>query len=150
MGQLDTIFRVTEKEEMEKAKRLGKSSKQFYEEKEMAAQYKEQKKNEGIDTEVSKVDKMKSMLKSSELNITEKSGDGFTALEVSHKADSPDPRVGGTRITFDSRLDKISEATETSELDAFRKIKAEQKQRKPVTELERSTEMVQQLLEEQA
>ncbi len=42
-------------------------------------------------------------------------------------AESPDPRVGGTKIIFDSRLSEISE---TSQLDAFIKVKQQEKQKK--------------------
>jgi hypothetical protein len=73
-----------------------------------------------------------------ELKVKETKGEGFTTLEVSHKSDSPDPRVGGTKIIFDSRLDKVASNQET-ELDAYLKVKQQEKERKqkPITELDK-------------
>jgi len=57
-----------------------------------------------------------------ELKVKETKGDGYTTLEVSHKNESPDPRVGGTKIIFDSRLDSVAKNSET-ELEAYLKVK---------------------------
>jgi len=46
-----------------------------------------------------------------ELKVKETKGDGFSTLEVSHKSESPDPRVGGTKIIFDTRLDGVAKQT---------------------------------------
>ena len=46
------------------------------------------------------------------MSVKEVVGDGYSQVEVSHKADSLDPRVGGTKIIFDSRLDDVHNATE--------------------------------------
>ena len=35
-------------------------------------------------------------------------GGTFEQVQVSQAADNPDPRVGGSRIIFDSRLDKFT------------------------------------------
>jgi len=64
----------------------------------------------------------------------ETSGDGFSTIEISHKSESNDPRVGGTKIIFDSRLDN-PDREETAELDAF--LKAKKNEKKPKTELEK-------------
>lgn len=59
--------------------------------------------------------------------VAEVKGDGFSQTTISQKADSPDPRVGGTKIIFDTRLANITQSSETSQIDAFMKVKAEQK-----------------------
>lgn len=69
-------------------------------------------------------------------------------MEISHKSDSPDPRVGGTKIIFDSRFDKITEQSKTADLDAFIKAKQE-KSHRPKTELEIQKETLQRLMEEE-
>ena len=69
-------------------------------------------------------DKGKQVLKQSkDTTITSHSGQDYSAIEVSHPSESNDPRVGGTKITFDSRLDKISDGEKTSELEAYIKVK---------------------------
>jgi hypothetical protein len=45
------------------------------------------------------------------MEVKEVVGDGFSQVEISHKSDSTDPRVGGTKIIFDSRFDDVSKAT---------------------------------------
>ena len=45
--KLDEAYRITEKSEIEKYKRLGKSSKQFYEDKEMRKEMEDQDKSDG-------------------------------------------------------------------------------------------------------
>ena len=34
-------------------------------------------------------------------------GDGYESVTVTQASDSPDPRVAGTKIIFDSRMDKF-------------------------------------------
>ena len=63
------------------------------------------------------------------MKVREVEGEGYSQIEISHKADSPDPRVGGTRITFDTRLDALTQQSKTGQLDAFMKAKAEEKQK---------------------
>jgi hypothetical protein len=60
----------------------------------------------------STAEKMKERLKardeSNNFKIKEIDGDGYSQVEVSQNAESPDPRVGGTKIIFDSRFDDYS------------------------------------------
>jgi hypothetical protein len=102
--KLDDLYRVSEKEEIEKARRIGKSSKQFYSEKELKAENDQQKSSEVED----KISKMKHKFEAGDVSVEETHGDGFSQIAISTKAESPDPRVGGTKIVFDSRLDKAT------------------------------------------
>ena len=52
---------------------------------------------------------MKSKLK--DLKVKQIDKDGYEQIEISQKSDSPDPRVGGTKIIFDSRLDDITKGS---------------------------------------
>jgi hypothetical protein len=62
---------------------------------------------------------------SDKIKITKTFEDGYEQVMVSHMSESPDPRVGGTKIIFDARLDKITEQSQTSQLDAYIKVKTE-------------------------
>ena len=87
---------------------------------------------------------------SGDTHVREVVGQGFSQTEISHKADSPDPRVGGTKIIFDTRLADITKRSETGQLDAFMKAKAEDKQKKDrARDLERQRQMLQQMIEEE-
>lgn len=67
------------------------------------------------------------MLKTSEIMVRRLQEADYEQVEISHKSESPDPRVGGTKIIFDSRFDKITEQSKTADLDAFIKAKQESK-----------------------
>ena len=49
---------------------------------------------------------LRQMSEKDQMTIREIKGMDYSQVEISTKADSPDPRVGGTRIVFDSRLDE--------------------------------------------
>ena len=65
----------------------------------------------------------KQLLEGGDTQVLEVQGDGYSQTEISHKADTPDPRVGGTKIIFDTRLSDITKQSETAQLDAFIKTK---------------------------
>ena len=46
------------------------------------------------------------------LEIREIQGQGYTQTEFSQKADTLDPRIGGTKIIFDSRLGDVTKSAE--------------------------------------
>ena len=60
--KLDDMYRVTEKEEIEKYNRIGKTTKQFYEDQEMRTQMQDQKKIEEDLPEGTKTQRMKDAL----------------------------------------------------------------------------------------
>lgn len=57
------------------------------------------------------------------LEVREISGDGYSQIEISQNPDTPDPRIGGSRIIFDSRLAEVTKTSGTRDLDAFIKVK---------------------------
>ena len=59
------------------------------------------------------------------IEVREIAGDGYSQIEFSQNPDTPDPRIGGSKIIFDSRLADVTKNAETSDLDAFYKVKAE-------------------------
>jgi len=127
--KLDEMYRVSEKEEIEKYKRIGKTTKQFYEDKLMREELETQKAEEKSDDKMMKMKEILREGKQGDIKVKETQGDGYSTIEIDHKSDSPDPRVGGTKITFDSRLDNQNKG-EISELGAFLKVKADMKQRR--------------------
>ena len=70
---------------------------------------------------------MKKMLRKSdddaEVRVKKFQGEDFEQVKVSHNSESTDPRVGGTTIMFDSRLDQLTHEARTSDIDAFMKAK---------------------------
>lgn len=79
--RLDELYRVSEKEEIEKYNRIGKSTKQFYEEKTMREQLEEQKKTEGEGASVEKMKEIllqKQNLESGTFTIKSKEGSGYS------------------------------------------------------------------------
>ena len=72
------------------------------------------------------------------IEFKEITGDGYSQLEFSQNSDTPDPRIGGSKIIFDSRLADVTQNSETIDIDAFYKAKAEQKEksRPKMSELE--------------
>ena len=86
------------------------------------------------------------------MEVREIAGDGFSQLEFSQNSDTPDPRIGGSKIIFDSRLSDVTKNSETSDIDAFYKVKAEQKekQRPKLSELETQKLLLQKMMEEKA
>ena len=82
--------------------------------------------------EGTRTQRMKEMLNKSKTKETSTEGNveikrivskDYEQVKVSQNADSPDPRVGGTTIMFDSRLDEISSKSNTRDIDAFMKTK---------------------------
>lgn len=63
-----------------------------------------------------------------EVKISKVIDDGVEQIQISHKSESPDPRVGGTKIIFDPRFDQLQQ--QNNELDVYLKIKAEQEKAK--------------------
>jgi hypothetical protein len=131
--KLDNLYRISEKEEIEKYKKIGKSPRQYYDDKELRSELDDQKAiDKSTGGEQVRDEKLKKILqaKSSdgEISITRNSSEFYEQVEVGYKSESPDPRVGGTKIIFDTRLDKITENSTTGKLDAFMKVKSEQKQ----------------------
>lgn len=129
--KLDKFYRYSEKKEIEKFNQLGKTTKEFYEQKEMTEQLESQKQ---IDEEkgVTSADIMKKKLLNREqdqnvMEVKQIEGEGYSQLEFSQNSDSPDPRVGGTKIIFDTRLKDVTEKSQSSQLDTFMKIKSEEK-----------------------
>mmetsp|Transcript_11349 Transcript_11349/g.19123 ORF Transcript_11349/g.19123 Transcript_11349/m.19123 type:complete len:236 (-) Transcript_11349:48-755(-) len=131
--RLDEIYGVSEKEEIERYRRAGKSTREYYEMKQMREELQKQKELEeaglvmkqaapGSEQLRNKL-KKRPLVNKEELEISEIKGDGYEQLMISQNADSPDPRVGGTKIIFDSRLDKSLQNSETSEIEAFLKLK---------------------------
>lgn len=47
------------------------------------------------------------VLKEGDVKISKVMDDGVEQLIISHKSESPDPRVGGTKIVFDPRFDNL-------------------------------------------
>lgn len=128
--KLNKIYRVSEKVEIEKYNRLGKSSKEYMAMKEMKQESDDQKDLEQVKPKMSAAEYFKQKKTNEGLQIKEVQGEGYSQLEVGYNADSPDPRVGGTKIVFDSRFDEITKQAETSKITAFMKVKAEEKQPK--------------------
>ena len=110
------MYRVSEKVEIEKYRRIGKTSQEYYKNKQLRADLDDQTEEEGIAAKpkISAAEYFKQKYSKGPEGMTVKEvvGEGFSQLEVSHKADSADPRVGGTKIIFDSRLDDVTNATE--------------------------------------
>ena len=154
--KLDEIYRVSEKVEIEKFRRIGKTSKEYFKNKELREEFDEQEVEEGLVAKpkmsAAEYFKQKYSQGPEGMSVKEVVGDGFSQVEVSHKADSKDPRVGGTKIIFDSRLDDATKATENIQIKSFIKAKADQKEAaKPkMTELEKQKQMLQALIEEQS
>ena len=61
------------------------------------------------------------------MEVKEIEGVGYSQLEVSQNSDSPDPRVGGTKIIFDTRLSDVTEKSQSSQLSTFMKMKSDEK-----------------------
>lgn len=78
------------------------------------------------------------------MEVREIQGQGYTQTEFSQQVDTKDPRIGGTKIIFDSRLSDITKASETDQLRAFMKVKTDEKARnKPkMTDLEQQKQML--------
>jgi hypothetical protein len=96
----------------------------------MLKELEDQKAADGISSKsgISSADQMKERLlnrqSSKEMEVREISGEGFSQTEFSQNADTPDPRIGGSKIIFDSRLSDVTKNSETSDIDAFINVKA--------------------------
>lgn len=128
--KLDDFYRHSEKKEIEKYQRIGKTATDYYEQKQMRAENDEQKAQDQMGSE----NAMKALLlkkdKEKGIEVREIQGDGYTQTEISQKADSMDPRVGGTRIIFDTRLTDITQSNESDELTAYMKVKNDEKKKR--------------------
>ena len=148
--KLDEFYRYSEKKEIEKFQRIGRSASQFYDQQQMRAELEQQKEK---DMAHGSEDTMRELLLKKDrekgLEIREIQGDGYSQTEFSQKADTLDPRIGGTKIIFDSRLSDATNATEGDQLKAFMRIKADEKKKKQhqMTELEQQKLMLQQMME---
>ena len=65
------------------------------------------------------------------MKIEEYEGNDYSQISYQTKPDVNDPRVGGTTIIFDSRLDEVVKDSETSKIRAFMKVKQESLEYKP-------------------
>ena len=78
-----------------------------------------QKKADGIDTTsaVSSSEQMKQRLmkmQNKDVSVKEIEGEGYSAVEISTRdTEIVDPRVGGTKIVFDSRLADVTKSSES-------------------------------------
>lgn len=83
------------------------------------------------------------------MKIEEYEGDDYSQISYQTKPDVNDPRVGGTTIIFDSRLDEVVKDSETNKIRAFMKVKQESLEYKPKpTELDKQKEILQSMIEE--
>ena len=72
--KLDKIYRVSEKKEIEKFNRIGKTTREFYEQKEMSEELAMQKQEEGA----AAVEEMKAkLLSEGETQVREVQGEGY-------------------------------------------------------------------------
>jgi hypothetical protein len=85
------------------------------------------------------------------LEVKEIKGQGYSQTEFSQKADTLDPRIGGTKIIFDSRLGDVTKTTEDDQLRAFMKIRADEKKKKEprMSELDQQKLMLQRMMEQE-
>lgn len=100
------MYRVTEKEEIDKYKQLGKTAEDYYEDKIKLAQDAQDQTDDTTSTESIKSRLLKKDQDSGmEVKLIE--SDSYSQVQVSSLGESPDPRVAGPKIIFDSRLDKF-------------------------------------------
>lgn len=65
-----------------------------------------------------------------DVSVKEIEGEGYSAVEISTRdTEVVDPRVGGTKIVFDSRLADVTKSSESTQLSAFMKVKAQEKEK---------------------
>ena len=127
--KLDKIYRVSEKKEIEKFNRIGKTTQEFYDQQKMIEDLETQKKADGVDltSVVSSSEQMKQRLmkmQNKDVSVKEIEGDGYSSVEISTRdTEIVDPRVGGTKIVFDTRLADVTSSSESSQFTAFMKVK---------------------------
>ena len=94
--KLDYAYRVSEKEEIQKMRQLGKNPMEILEKKKQM----EEEDDSGVIIE-------EQLLQGENKIIQVKKGKDFERVEVSSSLDDvPDPRIHGAKIIFDSRLDQ--------------------------------------------
>jgi hypothetical protein len=106
---LDRNYRLTEKEEIKKYSEIGKTPQQYYDEQKSIGRLPGGGKSDDIVAKPS-IDLIKEtfLKKEDGLQVKHFQGEGYDQIEVSSANEGvPDPRIGGTSITFDSRLDSI-------------------------------------------
>jgi hypothetical protein len=99
---LDVEYRITEQEEIKKYLELGKTPKQYYEDKARVTELEQPQAAEPV--EVLRETLLRKERDGYEIKHVQ--GKNYSQLKVtSHSEDAPDPRIGGSSIIFDSRLD---------------------------------------------
>lgn len=100
MQKLDEVYRVSEKEELEKMRQLGKSPKEVL------------RRQQQMDSEDLDQVTREELLRDDDKIVLIKKGKGFERMEIDQQVkDAPDPRIHGAKIVFDSRLDEFSGLT---------------------------------------
>lgn len=112
--QLDKMFRITEKEEIAKYQQIGKTAKDYYQQQmETAAEEGGSSEGTGQPNEgTASGSVIEKQLATTEdgMKVQYIKSEGYEQVSVTPTIDNPDPRVGGSKIIFDSRLDKFSTA----------------------------------------
>lgn len=94
MQKLDVAYRVSEKEEIQKMRQLGKNPKEILERQQQVE-----------DDDVDEIIKQE-LIQDQDRTVSVKHGKNFDRIEVSNSMDDvPDPRIHGAKIIFDSRMD---------------------------------------------
>jgi hypothetical protein len=103
---LDETYRLTEKDEIKKYMELGKTPKQYYEDRKAFG--KDRDPSKSVVEAKPSMETLKETLMKKESNGMEVryiQGDDFEQVKVNYNTGTvPDPRVGGSSITFDSRM----------------------------------------------
>eukprot|EP00347_Sterkiella_histriomuscorum_P017368 403349651 len=138
MKEMDKTFRVTEKEEIEKYRQVGKTAEDYYQQREMRDKQdqdraniysgiQEQEQDNGLDS-AEKPRVISSEKTSDGLQVSRIAGNDYEQIQVQQVGSTPDPRVLGPKIVFDTRLDKFSTPQESKD-----HIKQKQQELPPYT-----------------
>ena len=135
--ELDKMYRITEKQELNKYKQIGKSAQDYYDESQQQKGGKpsnalrpSSEENNARVSEDGKVVK-RERIEDGQMEVSIIKGDNYEQVQVSQGgavSSIQDPRVGGAKIIFDSRLDKFSTAQQAKE-----HIKRKQEELPPYT-----------------
>ena len=129
--KLDEAFRITEKEEIKKYLQIGKTPEQYYQDK--ARRAARAPRDEQDPQEKPSIQRLKENLIKSEfdgMQISEIQGENFEQLKFSQDdSKSPDPRIGGASVIFDTRLD----APKNEPSPALLRKLAQRSQQQPAT-----------------
>lgn len=110
------MYRVSEKQELAKYKQIGKSAQDYYEESQSnKAGVKGNSLRPTEESSTTKTDNglliKRERVEDGQMEVSVIKGENFEQLQISQGgavSKIQDPRVGGAKIIFDSRLDKFS------------------------------------------